>query len=158
MVGHLGCSRPHSSSSAVGCGFSLVEISIFDIRIRPRQRSSGTWLDKSRAPPWPQSKPWGWLLGHLWWIRPYAGSQQQPLEGRGAESGSSMAVFRARGQQVALWKHVNSSLLTCSRAILYLAEVVEGLDCPLCSCPTLCLFSTSFSTKAAMTCTAADES
>ena len=70
-----------------------------------------------------------------------------------------MAVFRARGQQVALWKRVNSSLLTCSRAILYLlAEVVEGLDCPLCSCPTLCLFSTSFSTKAAMTCTAADES
>ena len=66
--------------------------------------------------------------------------------------------FRARGQQVALWKRVNSSLLTCSRAILYLAEVVEGLDCPLCSCPTSCLFSTSFSTKAAMTCTAADES
>ena len=36
-----------------------------------------------------------------------------------------------------------------------MAEVVEGLDCTLCSCPTLCLFSTSFSTKAAMTCTAA---
>ncbi len=66
--------------------------------------------------------------------------------------------FPRAGQQVALWKHVDSSLLTCSRAILYVAEVVEGLDCTLCSCPTLCLFSTSFSTKAAMTCTAADES
>ena len=76
----------------------------------------------------------------------------------GKGSGKRMAVFRARGQQVALWKHVDSSLLTCSRAILYSAEVVEGLDCTLCSCPTLCLFSTSFSTKAAMTCTAADES